>query len=83
YTGEVINDLNGRRGRLDEMEMTGRSRKVHALVPLAEMFGYANDLRSRTQGRASHTMEVSHYEEVPPNIANGIMERTGSHYRFT
>jgi elongation factor G len=64
------------------MEQLGRLHKIHASVPLAEMFGYANDLRSRTQGRASHSMEFAHYEEVPPNIANAIMERTGSMYRF-
>ncbi|MDQ1255468.1 MAG: elongation factor [Candidatus Hydrogenedentes bacterium] len=82
YTGEVMNDFSGRRGKLEGMEQLGRLHKIHASVPLAEMFGYANDLRSRTQGRASHSMEFAHYEEVPPNIANAIMERTGSMYRF-
>ncbi|MCP4641340.1 MAG: elongation factor G [bacterium] len=82
YTGEVINDFNGRRGRMEEMELNGKVRKVHACVPLAEMFGYANDIRSRTQGRASHTMEFDHYESVPPNVANQILERAGSLFRF-
>ena len=82
YTGEVINDLNGRRGRLEEMDLNGKVRKIHALVPLSEMFGYANDIRSRTQGRASHTMEFARYDEVPANIANEVLERSGSHFRF-
>ena len=82
YTGEVIGDLNGRRGRIDGMELHGNTRKVHAFVPLSDMFGYANDIRSRTQGRVSHSMEFDHYEEVPFNIANAIMERTGGTYRF-
>ncbi len=82
YTGEVINDLNGRRGRLENMELQGTVRKLHGLAPLAEMFGYANDIRSRTQGRASYSMEFACYEQVPRNIANEIMERTGSSFRF-
>ena len=82
YTGEVMNDFTGRRGRLGGTEPIGAVQKILALVPLAETFGYANDLRSRTQGRASHSMEFSHYEEIPPNVANKIMERTGSSYRF-
>jgi len=84
YTGEVVSDLNGRRGRIESMELeqNGTIRKVRAFVPLAEMFGYANDLRSRTQGRASHSMEFAQYEEAPANIANEIMERTGSSWRF-
>ena len=83
YTGEVISDFNGRRGRLEGMDQTGTVRTVHAIVPLAQMFGYANDIRSRTQGRASHSMEFSHYEEVPASIANEIMERSGGSYRFS
>jgi len=82
YTGEVVNDFSGRRGRLEGMEQVGKAQEIHAVVPLAEMFGYASDLRSRTQGRAAYSMEFWHYEEVPPNIANKIMERTGSLYRF-
>ncbi|NIA16017.1 MAG: elongation factor G [Nitrospiraceae bacterium] len=82
YTGEVMNDFTRRRGRLEGMEQTGRVQKIHAVVPLSEMFGYANDLRSKTQGRAAHSMEFWHYEVIPSNIANKIMERTGSSYRF-
>jgi elongation factor G len=83
YTGEVISDINGRRGRLDSMEQVGTVRKCFAYVPLAEMFGYANDIRSRTQGRASYSMEFAQYEQVPPSIANEIMERSGSSFRFS
>lgn len=82
YTGEVINDLTGRRGRVERMELQGALRRVRGFAPLAELFGYANDIRSRTQGRVSHSMEFSHYEEVPPSIANQIMERTGGSYQF-
>jgi elongation factor G len=83
YTGEVISDFNGRRGRLESMEQIGAVRKVFAFVPLADMFGYANDIRSRTQGRASYSMEFAQYEPVPPSIANEIMERSGSSFRFS
>ncbi|MDQ7850773.1 MAG: elongation factor G [Armatimonadota bacterium] len=72
YMGEVIGDLNARRGRIVAMEQQGTSRLVRALVPLAEMFGYATALRSATQGRATYTMEPSHYEEVPPAMAEAI-----------
>ncbi|HEO69730.1 MAG TPA: elongation factor G [Candidatus Hydrogenedentes bacterium] len=82
YTGEVMGDFTSRRGRLEGIEQTGNVRTVHAMVPLAEMFGYANDLRSCTQGRASHTMELAHFDEVPADKANDVMERTGSLYRF-
>jgi elongation factor G len=82
YTGEVISDFSGRRGRIGDMQTLGVTKRIDAVVPLAEMFGYANDLRSRTQGRASHSMEFSHYEEVPANVANEIMERTGGLFRF-
>jgi elongation factor G len=81
-TGDVINDLNGRRGRLEDMELEGTLRKIHGVVPLAETFGYANDIRSRTQGRATYTMEFLKYEEVPPSIANEIMEKSGGAFRF-
>jgi elongation factor G len=82
YTGEVIGDLNGRRGRLEGMEAQGSTQLIKAMVPLAEMFGYANDLRSRTQGRASYSMEFAHYEPAPLNVANELMEKIGSNYRF-
>ncbi len=82
YTGEVIGDLDGRRGRLDSMEVEGTTRTIKANVPLAEMFGYANDLRSRTQGRAMYSMEFECFVEAPMNVANEVMKKTGSTYRF-
>ncbi len=82
YTGDVINDFSGRRGRLEGMTQTGMTQAISAMVPLSEMFGYANALRSRTQGRASYSMEFARYEDVPASIANTIMEANGSTYRF-
>jgi len=82
YIGDVVNDFTRRRGRLTGMEQLGGLHRIHALVPLAEMFGYANDIRSRSQGRASHNMEFAQYEEVSANVSNQIMEATGSSYRF-
>jgi len=82
YTGEVIGDFDRRRGRLEGMESEGNSQTIRAHVPLAEMFGYANELRSRTQGRATHSMEFECYETAPASIANEIMKRAGSTYRF-
>lgn len=82
YTGDVIGDLNGRRGRLDGMEAEGSTQTIRAFVPLSEMFGYANDLRSRTQGRAAYAMEFGQYETAPTSVANDIMEKAGSTYRF-
>ncbi len=76
YMGDVIGDLNARRGKIQSMERRGKVQVIRALVPLAEMFGYATDLRSRTQGRATYTMQFSHYEEVPKNIAETIVEKT-------
>ncbi|KJS16771.1 MAG: elongation factor G [Peptococcaceae bacterium BRH_c4b] len=75
YMGDVIGDLNSRRGRIEEMEPRGNTQIIHSIVPLAEMFGYATDLRSRTQGRGTYTMQFSHYVEVPQNIAEGIIAR--------
>lgn len=75
YMGDVIGDLNSRRGRIEEMEPRGNTQVIHSTVPLAEMFGYATDLRSRTQGRGTYTMQFSHYAEVPQNIAEGIIAR--------
>jgi len=82
YTGDVIGDFDRRRGRLEGMESEGASQTIRAHVPLAEMFGYASDLRSRTQGRATHSMEFESYESAPANIANEVMKRAGSTYRF-
>ncbi|NPV74455.1 MAG: elongation factor G [Pelotomaculum sp.] len=75
YMGDVIGDLNSRRGRIEEMEARNGMQVIHAYVPLAEMFGYATDLRSRTQGRGNYTMQFSHYAQVPDNIAEGIIAR--------
>ncbi len=73
YMGDVMGDLNGRRGQIEGMEERAGSRVIRATVPLAEMFGYATQLRSKTQGRGTYTMEFSHYEEVPDNIAKEIV----------
>jgi len=75
YMGDVIGDLNSRRGRIEEMESRSGAQIIHAFVPLAEMFGYATSLRSRTQGRGTYTMQFSHYSDVPQNIAEGIIAR--------
>jgi len=78
YMGDVIGDLNRRRGRVEGMEQRGNARVVTAHVPLSEMFGYATDVRSMTQGRATYTMQFDRYEEVPTNIAERVVEaRTG------
>jgi elongation factor G len=75
YTGEVIGDLNSRRGQIQAMEERPAGRAVKALVPLAEMFGYVGDLRSRTQGRADYSMQFDSYAEVPPSIAKEIIAK--------
>jgi elongation factor G len=78
FMGDVIGDLNRRRGRVHGMEARGNAQVVTGSVPLSEMFGYATDLRSNTQGRATYTMVFEGYEEVPPNIAEKVVEsRTG------
>ncbi len=76
FMGDVIGDLNARRGRIDAMEdLQGGAKLVKAFVPLASMFGYTNDVRSMSQGRAASTMELAQYEEVPPNVAQEIIEK--------
>jgi elongation factor G len=75
YMGDVIGDLNSRRGMIQAMEERGGYRVVRALVPLSEMFGYVGDLRSRTQGRASYTMVFDSYAEVPQNVAKEIIAK--------
>lgn len=75
YMGDVIGNLNARRGHIDGMESRGNGQVVHAMSPLSEMFGYATDLRSRTQGRGTFTMQFDHYEEVPHNVADKILGR--------
>jgi elongation factor G len=78
FLGDVIGDLSRRRGRLEGQDRRGNALAVTAYVPLSEMFGYATDLRSNTQGRATYTMQFERYDEVPPNIAEQIVgERTG------
>ena len=76
YVGDVIGNLNGRRGRVEQIDRRSRRevRSIRASVPLAEMFGYATDLRSMTQGRASFHMEPDHYEEVPATIAEALVQ---------
>ena len=73
YMGDVIGDVNSRRGRLEGMEPEGGNQVIRAFIPLSEMFGYATDLRSKTQGRGTYSMEPSHYEEVPKSILDTIV----------
>jgi elongation factor G len=75
YMGDVIGDLSSRRGKVEGMEQRGNAQVVRAHVPLAEMFGYATDLRSRTQGRATYTMQFDSYQQVPGSIAEEIIAR--------
>ena len=72
YMGDVMGDFNGRRGRIEGMETRAGLQVIKGFVPLSEMFGYATDLRSRTQGRGTYTMEFSHYEPLPKNITGGL-----------
>ena len=76
FMGDVIGDLNSRRGQVEGMDSRGSTQVVRAFVPLAEMFGYATDLRSMTQGRASYSMELSHYAEVPGNLAQELVAKS-------
>ena len=75
YMGDVIGDVNSRRGRIEGMEARNGAQVIHSFVPLASMFGYATDLRSKTQGRGTYTMQVDHYEEVPKSIADDIVAK--------
>ena len=74
YMGDVIGDINSRRGRIEGMEDLGGGRIVHGFVPLSEMFGYSTDLRSRTQGRGNYSMFFDHYEKVPKNVQEKILD---------
>jgi elongation factor G len=74
YLGDVMGNLNGRRGRIESMSPLGNAQVIKAAVPLSEMFGYATDLRSMTQGRADFTMQFDRYEEVPQSIASEIID---------
>ncbi|MBT2133317.1 elongation factor G [Croceibacterium sp. LX-88] len=75
YMGDVIGDLNSRRGQIQGTDSRGNAQAVEAMVPLANMFGYVNELRSFTQGRAQYTMQFSHYDEVPANVAAEVKEK--------
>ncbi len=75
FMGDVIGDLNGRRGKIQGMRSRGGSQVVDAIVPLSEMFGYATDLRSKTQGRATYSMEFEKYEVVPKMLAQEIIKK--------
>ncbi len=75
YMGDVIGDLNSRRGRIEGMESQAGAQSIRGFVPLAEMFGYATDLRSKTQGRGTYTMQFDHYAEVPKNVAEAIIAK--------
>ena len=78
YVGDVMGDLSSRRGNVEGMEMRANARAVKAFVPLGEMFGYATDLRSKTSGRANYTMQFDHYSAVPRNVAEAILNPSGS-----
>ena len=78
FLGDVMGDLNSRRGQVEGMEPRGNGQVVRAKVPLAEMFGYATDLRSMTQGRATYSMQFSHYQPVPRDIGTGIAAKAGT-----
>jgi elongation factor G len=73
YMGDVMGDINRRRGLIGQMEDTPSGKRLNADVPLAEMFGYTNDLRSMTQGRASYSMEFSKYSAAPKNVADEVI----------
>ena len=75
YMGDIIGDLNSRRGRIEGMEPRGGSQVINSMVPLSDMFGYATEMRSRTQGRASFSMHFAHYEEAPRSVAEEVMAR--------
>ncbi|MBQ4640621.1 MAG: elongation factor G [Clostridia bacterium] len=77
YLGDVVGDINSRRGRIDNIETRMGEQSVHSFVPLSEMFGYATDLRSRTQGRGMYTMQFDHYEEVPKSVAEKVVGKRG------
>jgi elongation factor G len=77
YMGDVIGDLNSRRGRIDGMEARAGAQVIKSFVPLSEMFGYATQLRSLTKGRASYTMEFLKYDDAPNNVAQAVIEARG------
>ena len=75
YMGDVVGDLNSRRGRVGQLEARGGNQVVSSQVPLSEMFGYATDLRSRTQGRATYTMQFDSYQQTPGSVQEEITRR--------
>ena len=77
YMGDVIGDLNSRRGRIEGMDDVGNGKIVRAFVPLAEMFGYSTDLRSKTQGRGNYSMFFEKYEQVPKSVQDKIISAQG------
>jgi elongation factor G len=77
YMGDVIGNINSRRGQIEGMEPRGNAQVIRARVPLAEMFGYATDVRTMSQGRATYTMQFLHYAEVPHSIAEKLTESQG------
>ena len=78
YMGDIIGDLNSRRGQITGMDQRGNARVINAMVPLATMFGYVNTLRSMSQGRAQYTMQFDHYAEVPQAISEEVRQRLAS-----
>ncbi|MBU1610360.1 MAG: elongation factor G, partial [Proteobacteria bacterium] len=75
YLGDVMGDLNGRRGKVSSMDSRANAQVVRCMVPLSSMFGYATDLRSKTQGRATFTMQFDHYETVPSSLAEELVKK--------
>ncbi len=75
YAGDVINDLNSRRGRVENIDYRGQLKVIDAFIPLSEAFGYATAVRSMSQGRANHTLQYSHYDLVPESVMNRILGR--------
>ena len=77
YMGDVIGDINSRRGLIQGMDSLPGAQRINAMVPLSEMFGYATDMRSKTQGRGQYVMEPSHYAEVPKSVSENIISTRG------
>ena len=75
YMGDIIGDINSRRGQVNDMDQRGNARVISAMVPLSTMFGYVNELRSMSQGRAQYTMHFDHYAQVPNQVSQEIRER--------
>ena len=82
YMGDVVGDLNRRRGQIVNMDSKGNARIIKAMVPLSEQFGYVTVLRTLTSGRATSSMEFSHYAEVPANLAKEIVDKQGGPRRY-